>query len=256
MLGFRLSNQTINKCRIVLKKFDLTDDHINAILNYSSKLQRFPYAKAIETILLTNFKTNTFVVNYSFILKGSRPLPIDNDDWFVCKGLNRVVKRCYLFFSEMRSLIEADEKYKELSTDQINQEEQTNLSDSFMSFFKRHLLGAYYIPSNNDYNDNEAWLYTEKSRGVYYSPRYCNFTPMAVEYNIILDKYMDNNDLTEITFEIAVDVLTSKGLLVGNKKNRENKLRELLTTSAFGDYGLKRNRHWYIIRSEAMWPNF
>lgn len=251
----------MDKCMKVLLKYHITENHIAEIFKATAILHRFPYAKAIECALLDDdLKICYYTKEHSCMFDNSSPIEIDKFDKQLQQGYNRTKTRLFHFIDDIRDIAKMDEVYKTLSFAQINQEENTHFSDSFVKHIKYRLLDARFISDGTHVFGIADWAFRDKSADVYYVQNASADYPACNLYvNRILDSYLDEIGEVEITIDQAAKVLLDKGVVLGNdapceEKERRRYIREYLSSNRMGACAYVRNRHWYIHRSNVFWP--
>lgn len=255
MADFDFAEKIMETCMPVFLKYHISEGHIADIYKLSATLGRFPYAKAIESALLDkDFKCSDYVRHHTYIFKGATPIELSFNDDNIRRGYNWA-KSCFDHFTaDMRNLISASEDYKSLSQDEINRQENTHFSDSFIKQIKYRLLDATFFPNQLHSFGISDWAYREDSAEIFYPPIPWEFPLQAAPIIRILDKYLDETGKDEIPIVEAGEVLYKHGKMPEDKDERLKTLQKYLDIHYFGTCSVKRGRRWFIIRSHAFWP--
>lgn len=262
MIDFEFATEIMGKCMNVLTRYYISEEHIAELYKRTAVLHRFPFAKAIEYALLDdNIKRSNYINFHSCILEGSRPVSLDDFNKYYKREYNKV-KYCFdQFTKDLTDCISISDCYKNLSQEQINKDENTHFSDSFIKQIKYRLLGAIFIDYSEHLFGYGDWAFRENTSDIIYAPFPLMFPPVRAPFIKVFDIYMNENGKDEITIGEAVDVLQDKGVFfdkntITKKKDRIRLFKDYLENHSFGECAKKRGPHWYIIKSNAFWPTY
>ena len=210
MIDFDFAHEVMDNCMDVLLKYRITEEHIAELYKRTAILQRFPYAKAIECALLDDdIKICNYVKTHSCVLENTSPIEPDNFTHQLQQEYNRTKARFDHFTNDIRDIVKIDDIYKSLSHSQINQDENTHFSDSFIKQIKYRLLQARFISDGSHLFGIADWAFREKGVDIYFVQSPCVYNPGHCLYlNRTLDSYMDDIGEVEITIEKAAKICT------------------------------------------------